>query len=204
MMLVNEICTHFQAVYQQQPFDSSLEKPQFPGASAEFVDQLEFIQPNVISGIPIYRVMDRQGNIINPSQDPQVQYLAPSLSCKNTLTKIIFLGFSSVFFPVSALQRDRFELLSENDITEHNGPHSVRISETGVFFSVLCAGSETGSRWHPVIKCYFLSHSGSNFFLHDKLWRRRDAHWQCCCSGPKWLGLWSIQRSWCVSKRQMV
>lgn len=85
-MLVNEICTHFQAVYQQQPFDSSLEKPQFPGASAEFVDQLEFIQPNVISGIPIYRVMDRQGNIINPSQDPQVQYLAPSLSCKNTLT----------------------------------------------------------------------------------------------------------------------
>lgn len=62
-----------QAIRQQQPFDSSLEKPQFPGASAEFVDQLEFIQPNVISGIPVYRVMDRQGNIINPSQDPQVQ-----------------------------------------------------------------------------------------------------------------------------------
>lgn len=58
---------------QQQPFDSTLEKPQFPGASAEFVDQLEFIQPNVISGIPVYRVMDRQGNIINPSQDPQVR-----------------------------------------------------------------------------------------------------------------------------------
>lgn len=63
---------------QQQPFDSSLEKPQFPGASAEFVDQLEFIEPNVISGIPVYRVMDRQGNIINPSQDPQVQSAACS------------------------------------------------------------------------------------------------------------------------------
>lgn len=61
-----------QAVHRQQPFDSSLEKPQFPGASADFVDHLEFIQPNVISGIPVYRVMDRQGNIINPSQDPQV------------------------------------------------------------------------------------------------------------------------------------
>lgn len=59
---------------RQQPFDSTLEKPQFPGASAEFVDQLEFIQPNVISGIPVYRVMDRAGNIINPSQDPQVLY----------------------------------------------------------------------------------------------------------------------------------
>lgn len=62
-----------QSAQLHQPFDSSLEKPQFPGASAEFVDSLEFIQPNVISGIPIYRVMDRQGNIINPSQDPQVQ-----------------------------------------------------------------------------------------------------------------------------------
>ncbi|TST73068.1 2-oxoisovalerate dehydrogenase subunit alpha, mitochondrial [Bagarius yarrelli] len=37
----------------QQSFDSSIEKPQFPGASAEFIDHLEFIQPNVISGIPL-------------------------------------------------------------------------------------------------------------------------------------------------------
>ncbi|KAI4042884.1 branched chain keto acid dehydrogenase E1 subunit alpha, partial [Homo sapiens] len=55
---------------QQQQFSSLDDKPQFPGASAEFIDKLEFIQPNVISGIPIYRVMDRQGQIINPSEDP--------------------------------------------------------------------------------------------------------------------------------------
>lgn len=61
-----------QRALRQQPFDSSAEKPQFPGASAEFIDHLEFIQPNVISGIPVYRVMDRQGQIINPSEDPQV------------------------------------------------------------------------------------------------------------------------------------
>ncbi|NXK81277.1 ODBA dehydrogenase, partial [Amazona guildingii] len=47
------------------------EKPQFPGASAEFAERLEFIQPNVISGIPVYRVMDRQGHILHPSEDPQ-------------------------------------------------------------------------------------------------------------------------------------
>uniref|UniRef100_A0A8C0JIP5 2-oxoisovalerate dehydrogenase subunit alpha n=1 Tax=Chelonoidis abingdonii TaxID=106734 RepID=A0A8C0JIP5_CHEAB len=57
---------------QQQEFTSLEEKPQFPGASADFVDKLDFIQPNVISGIPIYRVMDRQGQIINPDEDPQV------------------------------------------------------------------------------------------------------------------------------------
>ncbi|CAB1452865.1 unnamed protein product [Pleuronectes platessa] len=33
------------AVHRQQPFDSSPDKPQFPGASAEYVDSLEFIQP---------------------------------------------------------------------------------------------------------------------------------------------------------------
>nr|XP_032651507.1 2-oxoisovalerate dehydrogenase subunit alpha, mitochondrial [Chelonoidis abingdonii] len=57
---------------QQQEFTSLEEKPQFPGASADFVDKLDFIQPNVISGIPIYRVMDRQGQIINPDEDPQL------------------------------------------------------------------------------------------------------------------------------------
>ena len=61
-----------QEVQRQQPFDSTTEKPQFPGASADFIEHLEFIQPNVISGIPIYRVMDRAGQIINPSEDPQV------------------------------------------------------------------------------------------------------------------------------------
>ena len=60
-----------QGVRRQESFDPT-DKPQFPGASAEFIDRLEFIQPNVISGIPIYRVMDRQGQIINPSEDPQV------------------------------------------------------------------------------------------------------------------------------------
>lgn len=62
---------------QQQQFSSLEDKPQFPGASAEFVDKLEFIQPNVISGIPIYRVMDRQGQIINPSEDPHVSSCPP-------------------------------------------------------------------------------------------------------------------------------
>ncbi|XP_038548907.1 2-oxoisovalerate dehydrogenase subunit alpha, mitochondrial isoform X2 [Micropterus salmoides] len=83
------------AMQQQQPFDSSLEKPQFPGASAEFVDQLEFIQPNVISGIPVYRVMDRQGNIINPSQDPQlsketVLNFYQKMTLLNTMDRILY------------------------------------------------------------------------------------------------------------------
>ncbi|KAJ8368679.1 hypothetical protein SKAU_G00087070 [Synaphobranchus kaupii] len=36
------------------------ESPQFPGISAEFTNRLEFVEPDVTSGIPVYRVMDRQ------------------------------------------------------------------------------------------------------------------------------------------------
>lgn len=61
------------AARQQEEFPSPAERPQFPGASAAFVDTLDFIQPNVLAGIPVYRVMDRQGQILNPSQDPQVR-----------------------------------------------------------------------------------------------------------------------------------
>ncbi|XP_032469151.1 2-oxoisovalerate dehydrogenase subunit alpha, mitochondrial isoform X4 [Phocoena sinus] len=80
---------------QQQPFSSLDDKPQFPGASAEFVDKLDFIQPNVISGIPIYRVMDRQGQIINPSEDPhlpqeKVLKFYKTMTLLNTMDRILY------------------------------------------------------------------------------------------------------------------
>ncbi|MBW04528.1 2-oxoisovalerate dehydrogenase subunit alpha, mitochondrial, partial [Eschrichtius robustus] len=80
---------------QQQHFSSLDDKPQFPGASAEFIDRLEFIQPNVISGIPIYRVMDRQGQIINPSEDPhlpqeKVLKFYKTMTLLNTMDRILY------------------------------------------------------------------------------------------------------------------
>ncbi|XP_057567188.1 2-oxoisovalerate dehydrogenase subunit alpha, mitochondrial isoform X2 [Hippopotamus amphibius kiboko] len=80
---------------QQQHFSSLDDKPQFPGASAEFTDKLEFIQPNVISGIPVYRVMDRQGQIINPSEDPhlpqeKVLKFYQSMTLLNTMDRILY------------------------------------------------------------------------------------------------------------------
>ncbi|NXI39677.1 ODBA dehydrogenase, partial [Galbula dea] len=71
------------------------EKPQFPGASAEFAARLEFIQPNVISGIPVYRVMDRQGHIVTPQEDPQlpkelVLKLYKTMTLLNTMDRILY------------------------------------------------------------------------------------------------------------------
>ncbi|KAG8448818.1 hypothetical protein GDO86_015768 [Hymenochirus boettgeri] len=79
----------------QSDFTSLEEKPQFPGASADYVDSLEFIQPNVISGIPIYRVMDRQGQIINPSEDPKIPKekvlkFYHTMTLLNTMDRILY------------------------------------------------------------------------------------------------------------------
>jgi len=48
------------------------DKPQFPGSRSSFTTALEFINPESFAGVPVYRIMDRQGNIIDSSQDPQV------------------------------------------------------------------------------------------------------------------------------------
>ena len=48
------------------------EKPEFPGSRSQFVHELQFLQPDMIEGIPVYRVMNRKGQIIEESQDPKV------------------------------------------------------------------------------------------------------------------------------------
>ncbi|XP_074387915.1 LOW QUALITY PROTEIN: 2-oxoisovalerate dehydrogenase subunit alpha, mitochondrial [Zonotrichia albicollis] len=70
-------------------------RPQFPGASAEFAERLEFIQPQVLSGIPVYRVMDRQGQVIRKSEDPQlpkeqVLKLYKTMTLLNTMDRILY------------------------------------------------------------------------------------------------------------------
>ncbi|XP_038841347.1 2-oxoisovalerate dehydrogenase subunit alpha, mitochondrial, partial [Salvelinus namaycush] len=93
--LIQQRAFRVNGALRQQSFDSSEEKPQFPGASAEFIDHLEFIQPNVISGIPVYRVMDRAGKIINPSEDPQlskeqVLNFYQKMTLLNTMDRILY------------------------------------------------------------------------------------------------------------------
>lgn len=131
---------------EQQHFPSLDEKPQFPGASAEFVDKLEFIQPNVISGIPVYRVMDRQGQIINPSEDPHVRGPPPSHPVPPTP-----LSFSSLVPPAphlsvppsAAAAGDGAQVLQEHDSAQHHGPHPLRVPAAGAWRQ---AGRGAGDR----------------------------------------------------------
>lgn len=51
----------------------SEDKPVFPGSRSSWTEKLEFLEPNRYEGIPVYRVMNTKGEVINPSQDPKVR-----------------------------------------------------------------------------------------------------------------------------------
>jgi len=62
---------------------------------------MEFIKPDEMEGIPVYRVMDRKGSILNKSQDPGVR--APMICdmigwIANLESAYINTSFSTVFF----------------------------------------------------------------------------------------------------------
>jgi 2-oxoisovalerate dehydrogenase E1 component alpha subunit len=80
-------------------FDSRLAPNQnelnFPGAKAPFVQRLDINLPQDISPIPIYRVMNRDGQIEDPSQDPNlgkdvIQKMFRSCVLLNTMDKILY------------------------------------------------------------------------------------------------------------------
>ena len=48
------------------------DRPLYPGAKSKFTEKLEFLLPETVEGLPVYRVLDRRGNIIDASQDPKV------------------------------------------------------------------------------------------------------------------------------------
>ena len=52
--------------------DGSEVRPQFPGATAGWTHDLEFVNADRYNGIPVYRVMDRSGRVIQPKDEPQV------------------------------------------------------------------------------------------------------------------------------------
>ncbi|KAM7361129.1 branched chain keto acid dehydrogenase E1 subunit alpha [Cochliomyia hominivorax] len=67
----------------------------FPGAKAPFVEKPSFIMPSDYCPIPIYRVMDRDGNIKDETQDPKlgkdiVQKMFNDMVLLNTMDKILY------------------------------------------------------------------------------------------------------------------
>lgn len=51
---------------------ASSDRPQFPGSRSQWTEKLEFLKCDAGEGIPVYRVMGRDGKVIDASQDPQL------------------------------------------------------------------------------------------------------------------------------------
>jgi len=83
------------SLYRCNSTDSGEHLAQFPGAKAAYTQKLEFIQPDVANGIPIYRVMDRHGSVFDQSHDPQLSedtmlHMYKSMTMLNTMDKILY------------------------------------------------------------------------------------------------------------------
>jgi len=68
---------------------------QFPGAKAAYTEKLEILQPDVQNGIPIYRVMDRNGKVFDKSHEPNIdsdelQHMYKSMTMLNSMDKILY------------------------------------------------------------------------------------------------------------------
>ncbi|KAJ8957591.1 hypothetical protein NQ317_010770 [Molorchus minor] len=67
----------------------------FPGAKTTWSEKIEFIKMKSYRPIPVYRVLDRQGNVINPAEDPKlpediVIKMYKSMSLLNNVDKILY------------------------------------------------------------------------------------------------------------------
>lgn len=67
----------------------------YPGANAKYTESLDFLKPNEYDGIPIYRVLDNEGNVINPEHDPDLSedkliHMYKSMTMLNTMDKILY------------------------------------------------------------------------------------------------------------------
>jgi len=89
------VATSFFQCKRHQQTESKETLAQFPGAKAEYTQKLEFLQPDVYNGIPIYRVMDRSGVVFDESHDPgldgeEMIKWYKSMTLLNTMDKILY------------------------------------------------------------------------------------------------------------------
>lgn len=63
----------YSTVSEKAPKHEFQEKPRFPGvANARYTKKMDFLNPDDGEIIPVYRVMDLNGNVLNESNDPKV------------------------------------------------------------------------------------------------------------------------------------
>ncbi|XP_030750229.1 2-oxoisovalerate dehydrogenase subunit alpha, mitochondrial [Sitophilus oryzae] len=70
-------------------------QPKFPGATTSWTQKLQFTEQNSYAPIPVYRVMDSKGNILDPAEEPQLSNelllkMYHDMSLLNVMDKILY------------------------------------------------------------------------------------------------------------------
>lgn len=87
--------SHFKCFSQSRSCWNVEDRPQFPGSRSEYTTKLEFLRPDDIKGIPVYRVLNAKGEIIPGGLDPEldketVTKMYHSMTLLNTMDRILY------------------------------------------------------------------------------------------------------------------
>jgi hypothetical protein len=52
--------------------DTLQEGHKYPGSRGHYTEKLSFLLPSEHNGIPVYRVLDLDGQVIDPAHDPNI------------------------------------------------------------------------------------------------------------------------------------
>ena len=68
--------------------DIKQEGHKYPGSKGDYTEKLSFLLPTEYHGIPVYRVLDHDGQVIDPAHDPNID---DAELVRNQYTKIFSL-----------------------------------------------------------------------------------------------------------------
>lgn len=79
--------------FEQMMHDA--DRPLFPGSRSRWTERLDFMGSDSYEGIPVYRCMDRSGEVIDKSHDPQLddETIVKMYKCMtllNTMDRILY------------------------------------------------------------------------------------------------------------------
>ncbi|XP_014664753.1 PREDICTED: 2-oxoisovalerate dehydrogenase subunit alpha, mitochondrial-like isoform X2 [Priapulus caudatus] len=71
------------------------DRPHFPGSRSSWTEKLEFVEPTLYDGVPVYRVLNREGGILDSTQDPNlseetVLKMYHSMTLLNTMDRVLY------------------------------------------------------------------------------------------------------------------
>lgn len=106
------------------------DRPNFPGSRSSWTEKLEFVQPDLYDGIPVYRILDATGKLVAPQEVPKLseEKLVKMYQCMTTLNMM-----DRILYESQRQGRISFYMTSYGEEGTHIGSASALQSDDLVF-----------------------------------------------------------------------